>query len=554
MPSWPLIALMRVVAGVGVGGSIPSVFTLFTEYLPTKDRGFWINTVAWFWMFGSIYTAGLAWICFGLFGVSWRLYAVFCAVPAATGALLTHFLLPESPRFHFLQGDLKACRATLKYMAWWNGSRDFMASGRRLGKPAPRGSLEEVAAARAPSPDGQEHTHQTGTQNAPVAVATVSSAPLMSAGRGGQPAGDDLWLVELDCSDAGEVAVRAWAELPSGSAALQQLRTASTVAGGDLSGAETPSAEEGSTGSASGESDVLLGGGVKTQGGQPSQRNNPSQRSTSTSVLQEAASLLHGSGGAGGGSLCGAMGCAGGASRAGRPAVPHPSCMQQCSTSLAAAKALFLPSLRRTTTLLCITWFGLSFGWYGLNVWLPSLFKEEDIDLDIYVGAFVVTAANLPGNVLAALLVDRMGRKNLMAGSILIAAFTALGLAFANSAASVLILASLLNAVSNGGWNTLDALSTESFPTRLRTGALGVLAACGRLGSIVGQFVFGALIHVSIPLLLGSAACMLLLGAVAGFMLPKETAGAALDDDVAELTAPKRKNTELQSAMVAAQV
>jgi putative MFS transporter len=204
---------------------------------------------------------------------------------------------------------------------------------------------------------------------------------------------------------------------------------------------------------------------------------------------------------------------------------------------LAAAKALFLPSLRRTTTLLGVAWFGLSFGWYGLNVWLPTLFAKMDIDLDIYAGAFLVTAANLPGNVLAALLVDRMGRKNLMAGSILLASFAALGLAFATTSTSVLLLASLMNAVSNGGWNTLDALSTESFPTRLRTGALGVLAACGRMGSITGQFVFGALVDVSIPLLLGSAACMLLVGAVASFLLPKETAGAALDDDVEELRA-----------------
>jgi VNT family MFS transporter (synaptic vesicle glycoprotein 2) len=120
------------VAGIGVGGSIPSVFTLFTEYLPTKDRGFWINVVAWFWMFGSIYTAGLAWICFGWLGVSWRVYAVLCAIPAATGAVLTHFLMPESPRFSFLQGDLKTCRATLAYMAWWNGTADFMDSGRLL--------------------------------------------------------------------------------------------------------------------------------------------------------------------------------------------------------------------------------------------------------------------------------------------------------------------------------------------------------------------------------------------------------------------------------------
>ncbi len=543
MPSWPLIALMRVVAGIGVGGSIPSVFTLFTEYLPTKDRGFWINTVAWFWMFGSIYTAGLAWICFGLIGTSWRIYAVLCAVPAATGAVLTHLLMPESPRFHFLQGDLKACRATIKYMAWWNGSQEFANSGRLLGKRAPKGTIAD-ATARSPSPHGPGSDMAT-TAGSPDAVpGTTTAAPLMG---GGQPAAEELWLVELDDTPSGPVAVRAWAELPFESSAVRRLR-AEGAAGGDSSEAETPVTDAHSAGSESGEGDKLL-----RASGSGSRAAIPPTASSSAKVLQDASSMLAGSPGAGGSNLCAAMGCSGGgAQAAGGAAVPRPTCRQQCSTSWAAAKALFLPSLRRTTVLLCITWFGLSFGWYGLNVWLPSLFKEEDIDLDIYVGSFVVTAANLPGNVLAALLVDRMGRKNLMAGSILIAAATALGLAFANTAASVLILASLLNAVSNGGWNTLDALSTESFPTRLRTGALGVLAAFGRLGSISGQFVFGALIHVSIPLLLGSAATMLLVGAVAGFLLPKETAGEALDDDVAELSAPKRAAQRPQQAVPAA--
>ena len=41
---------------------------------------------------------------------------------------------------------------------------------------------------------------------------------------------------------------------------------------------------------------------------------------------------------------------------------------------------------------------------------------------------------------------------------------------------------------------------------------MGVLAACGRVGSIVGQFAFGALISVSVHALLALAAVMLLAG------------------------------------------
>ena len=41
---------------------------------------------------------------------------------------------------------------------------------------------------------------------------------------------------------------------------------------------------------------------------------------------------------------------------------------------------------------------------------------------------------------------------------------------------------------------------------------MGLLAGAGRVGSIAGQFVFGALISVSVHLLLGVAAAMLVLG------------------------------------------
>ncbi|RYE84464.1 MAG: MFS transporter, partial [Methanosarcinales archaeon] len=55
-PTWPWLAACRVIAGVGVGGSIPGVFGLFSEFLPVAKRGFFISLVAWQWMVGTIYT------------------------------------------------------------------------------------------------------------------------------------------------------------------------------------------------------------------------------------------------------------------------------------------------------------------------------------------------------------------------------------------------------------------------------------------------------------------------------------------------------------------
>lgn len=42
--------ICRVLAGVGVGGSIPCLFTLCVEHLQDKRRGFYVAIVASFWM------------------------------------------------------------------------------------------------------------------------------------------------------------------------------------------------------------------------------------------------------------------------------------------------------------------------------------------------------------------------------------------------------------------------------------------------------------------------------------------------------------------------
>ena len=41
-----------------VGGSIPVIFSYFTEFQPKEKRGMMISALATFWMFGNIIAAG----------------------------------------------------------------------------------------------------------------------------------------------------------------------------------------------------------------------------------------------------------------------------------------------------------------------------------------------------------------------------------------------------------------------------------------------------------------------------------------------------------------
>uniref|UniRef100_A0A3B4WEG2 Synaptic vesicle glycoprotein 2 n=1 Tax=Seriola lalandi dorsalis TaxID=1841481 RepID=A0A3B4WEG2_SERLL len=106
-PRFWLFLLLRFISGI-VGGSIPVIFSYFSEFMPRLRRGRMISALATFWMAGNI-LAALAWLVIprtwahfflgGLDFQSWRLFVVLCSVPSLTSAILFKLLMPESPKF-----------------------------------------------------------------------------------------------------------------------------------------------------------------------------------------------------------------------------------------------------------------------------------------------------------------------------------------------------------------------------------------------------------------------------------------------------------------------
>ena len=47
----------------------------------------------------------------------------------------------------------------------------------------------------------------------------------------------------------------------------------------------------------------------------------------------------------------------------------------------------------------------------------------------------------------------------------------------------------LFSGLTVGGWNALDIVSTELFPTAVRSSAFGLLTAIARIGAILGILV-----------------------------------------------------------------
>ncbi|KAG1663264.1 Synaptic vesicle glycoprotein 2B [Nymphon striatum] len=114
--------LMRFISGLGVGGSIPLVWSYFAEFQPNKQRASQMCLLAGFWMVGNIVTSGLGWLIIphtniGYFSPhfvfnSWRIFIVSCSIFSISSALLL-FCFPKSPIFLMQHGHFEEAERVL---------------------------------------------------------------------------------------------------------------------------------------------------------------------------------------------------------------------------------------------------------------------------------------------------------------------------------------------------------------------------------------------------------------------------------------------------------
>lgn len=201
-----------------------------------------------------------------------------------------------------------------------------------------------------------------------------------------------------------------------------------------------------------------------------------------------------------------------------------------------SSSKLYTPQLRQTTWPLQMVWFSLSFGSYGLLTWINTLFFQVHLE-NVYFNALLFAMSNLPGNLLSAYLMDRAGRVTLLIGSVVAAALSLVAFAYVAYERAQMDDASSDKGISTGwivgaacafqcftisAWNAIDVMTSELFPTTVRSTGLGVCAASGRVGAMLAQFVNGALVAQPVRLLL-VAAGTLLLGALTPGFLPESS-------------------------------
>ncbi|XP_026856395.2 synaptic vesicle glycoprotein 2B isoform X3 [Electrophorus electricus] len=133
--SFWLFLLLRILSGIGVGGSIPVIFSYFSEFQPRMRRGAMISALATFWMAGNLLAAGAAWLIIPktflhielgwLDFQSWRVFVVVCSIPSLTSALIFRLVMPESPRFLMEAGREEEALTVFQWMYKLNHRGDL---------------------------------------------------------------------------------------------------------------------------------------------------------------------------------------------------------------------------------------------------------------------------------------------------------------------------------------------------------------------------------------------------------------------------------------------
>nr|XP_040052059.1 synaptic vesicle glycoprotein 2Ca isoform X2 [Gasterosteus aculeatus aculeatus] len=146
----------------------------------------------------------------------------------------------------------------------------------------------------------------------------------------------------------------------------------------------------------------------------------------------------------------------------------------------------------------------------------------------VYFINFLGTLAVLPGNIVSALLMDKIGRLSMLGGSMVLSGISCFFLWFGTSESMMIFMLCLYNGLSISAWNSLDVITTESFPTARRGTGFGFCNALCKLAAVLGNLIFGSLVGITkaIPILMASS--VLVGGGLVALRLPDTKANVLM--------------------------
>jgi AAHS family 4-hydroxybenzoate transporter-like MFS transporter len=163
---------------------------------------------------------------------------------------------------------------------------------------------------------------------------------------------------------------------------------------------------------------------------------------------------------------------------------------------------LFTGGRAVATTLIWVIYFMNLLNLYFLNSWLPTIISDAGIPVETAIRlTSLFQIGGIAGAVVLGRLLDRTFSFWILAGCYAWAA--AFVYSIGHAGASVPLLAITITCAGVGiigGQNASHALSSEFYPTRIRSTGVGWALGIGRIGSIVGPVVGGWLLAQNTPM------------------------------------------------------
>ncbi|MCF3653158.1 MAG: MFS transporter [Aigarchaeota archaeon] len=162
-------------------------------------------------------------------------------------------------------------------------------------------------------------------------------------------------------------------------------------------------------------------------------------------------------------------------------------------------KRLISGEYLRRTLILWMLWAALVYTYHGIFIWLPSIYAER-LGFSIVKSlewVLIVTLVQVPGYYSAALLLDKVGRKPILAFYLAVAGVASLFLSTTRDINMILIYSCVISFFNLGAWAGLYAYTPELYPTELRGTGSGAAASIGRVAGILAPYLTGYLMYIS---------------------------------------------------------
>ncbi|XP_053195955.1 synaptic vesicle glycoprotein 2C-like isoform X2 [Scomber japonicus] len=487
---YSMFLLCRMVSGFGIGGAVPIVFSWFAEVLAREKRGEHLSWLCMFWMIGGIYASAMAWAIIPHYGWSfsmgsayqfhsWRVFVVVCALPCVSAVVALTFM-PESPRFFLEMGKHDEAWMVLKHIHDTNmrarGEPERVFTVNRIKIPKQLDELVEM---------------QNESANPVLKVLFKIKAEL----RG-------IWLTFMRCfnypvKDNTVKLAAVWFTLSFGYYGLsvwfpdviKHLQADEYASRVKIHNNERIE-------------DFTFNFTLENQ----IHRNGVFLNDKFISMRFKSVTFIDSS----------FLNCYF------EDVSSVGSFFKNCTFADSFFYNTDIDDAKLTNSMV------INSSFHHNKTGCQMTFDDDYSAYWVYFVNFLGTLAVLPGNIVSALLMDKIGRLSMLGGSMVLSGISCFFLWFGTSESMMIFMLCLYNGLSISAWNSLDVVTAELYPTDRRGTGFGFCNAMCKLAAVLGNLIFGSLVGITkaIPILLASA--VLVGGGLVGLRLPDTRANVLM--------------------------